>query len=145
MKLESAAFEAGKRIPDRYTCKAEDVSPPLTISGVPKECKSLPLIMDDPDAPAGTFDHWILWNLNPSKIELAEAESFSHEGENGFGTEGYRGPCPPIGKEHRYFFKLFALDTLLDLPKRSIKEDVETAMDGHILSSCELIGTFQRD
>lgn len=144
MKFESSAFSNGKAIPERYTCDGEDISPPLTMNDVPKNCKSLALIMDDPDAPMGTFDHWIVWNLHPKTNDLAEEASVPHEGENSFGTNGWRGPCPPRGETHRYFFKLFALDTMLDLEDGSTKEALENAMKGHILDKIELMGTYKR-
>ena len=144
MKLESSAFLYGKPIPERYTCDGEDISPPLFISKVPSGCKSLALIVEDPDAPVGVFDHWIVWNLHPKTNDLAEEISLPHEGENGFGTIGWRGPCPPKGHPHRYFFKLFALDTMLELEGGSTKESLEMAMKGHILEETDLMGTYQR-
>src|SRR5687768_12104349 len=119
MRLESPVFLNGKPIPERYTCDGEDISPPLLISGVQSSCKSLALIVEDPDAPVGVFDHWIVCNLHPKTNELSEEASLPHEGENGFGTSGWRGPCPPKGKPHRYFFRLYALDTMLHIQKGS--------------------------
>ncbi|CRX38664.1 YbhB/YbcL family Raf kinase inhibitor-like protein [Estrella lausannensis] len=144
MRLESSAFNGGQPIPERYTCDGEDVSPPLQISDVPKGCKSLAMFVDDPDAPVGTFDHWIVWNLHPKTNDLAEGVSLPHEGENGFGTVGWRGPCPPRGSPHRYFFRLYALDTMLPLREGSNREEVEEAMEGHILEKAELMGTYRR-
>ena len=144
MKIESSAFENGQPIPRRYTCDGEDVSPPLVVNDIPNGCKSLVLTVDDPDAPVGVFDHWIVWNLHPSTNEIAEAQDLPHEGENGFGSVGYKGPCPPRGTPHRYFFKLYALDTQIDLENGSSKEQVEKKMRDHILDQCELMGTYQR-
>jgi Raf kinase inhibitor-like YbhB/YbcL family protein len=144
MKIESPAFAAQQKIPKKYTCEGEDHSPPLTFSGVPAQAKSLALIVDDPDAKHGTFDHWIAWNLPPTTNVLAEGAFVPRQGINGFGQKHYRGPCPPPGAPHRYFFKLYALDALLTLPESSSKEDLEKAMEGHILMRAELVGLYQR-
>lgn len=143
MKLTSHAFENNKPIPSKYTCQGEDISPALAISGIPTGTKSLALIVDDPDAPRGTFDHWISWNIAPSTT-IQEAAKLGVNGINGFGTKGYKGPCPPPGSAHHYHFKLYALDTMLDLKEGSSKAEVLKAMQGHILDQAELIGTFQR-
>lgn len=100
--------------------------------------------MDDPDAPMGTFDHWIAWNIPPKTPDLPEGASLPNEGTNGFGNLGYGGPCPPRGKPHSYFFKLYALDTKLNLPAGSSKSAIESAMKGHILEETSLVGTYQR-
>jgi len=144
MELVSPSFEYGKPIPKRYTCEGEDVSPSLLIGKVPNNCKSLVLIVDDPDAPMGVFDHWIVWNLHPKTTEIAEDASLPHMGENGFGVSEWRGPCPPKGHPHRYFFKLYALDTMLNLKDGSTKDELEKAMKGHILEQVDLMGTYQR-
>ena len=142
LAVTSPAFENNKSIPSRYTCDGDDVNPPLTIEGIPEETKSLVLIVDDPDAPMGTWDHWIVWNIPPtSKIEENSVPGV--EGLNDFGKHSYGGPCPPSGT-HRYFFKICALDTKLNLDSNSRKKDVEKAMKGHILASGELVGLYSR-
>lgn len=144
MIIESPAFEQHQAIPQKYTCEGENLSPPLKFSGLPKEAVSLVLIMDDPDAPMGTFDHWIAWNIPPQTVNLGEGSSLPNQGKNGFGNQSYGGPCPPKGNPHRYFFKLYALDTKLNLPAGSSKGAVESAMKGHILEEASLVGTYQR-
>jgi len=148
MKIRSSAFENGGNIPSKYTCDGEDTNPQLSISDVPVEAKSLVLIMDDPDAikPAGkVWDHWIVWNIPVDTTEISESEEPA--GIHGKGTSGnlnYHGPCPPYA-EHRYYFKLYALDIQLDLPEGASKLEVEAAMEGHILKKDELIGKYKRD
>ncbi len=144
MKITSAAFEHNQRIPKKHTGEGEDISPPLTLSGIPDNAESLVLIVDDPDAPMGTFDHWILWNIDPETAEFEEGFSYGIEGTNHFQEKHYRGPLPPPGPIHRYFFKLYALDSTLDLLEGATKSEVEEAMDGHILDQAELIGTYSR-
>lgn len=142
LSVSSSAFENNKLIPAKYTCDGANVNPPLTIEGVPDGAKSLVLIVDDPDAPMGTFDHWVVWNIPPtSKIE--ENAVPGTEGVNDFRKRSYGGPCPPYGT-HRYFFKVYALDTKLDLSPNSRKKDVEKAMQGHVLAKGELIGLYRR-
>lgn len=143
MQIESPAFEANQIIPKKFTCDGEDLSPPLNIQDIPKGAKSLVLIVDDPDAPRGTFTHWLAWNIDPSSSSLPEGASVPSQGRNDFGELDYRGPCPPKG-EHRYFFKLYALDTKLDLASGSSKKQLEDAMKGHIIGKAELIGLYQR-
>jgi Raf kinase inhibitor-like YbhB/YbcL family protein len=144
MKIKSPVFEHHQSIPVKYTCQGENVSPPLVFSDIPEGTQSLVLIVDDPDAPHGTFDHWTVWNLSPQLTLLPENASVNHQGLNHFGNMQYDGPCPPPGKPHRYFFKLYALNTQLDLNKGTIKEEIEKAMKGHIIDQVELIGTYQR-
>lgn len=145
MKLTSSAFEYGKEIPRKYTCQGEDVNPPLEISNVPQNAKSLALIMDDPDAPIGTFVHWVVWNIDPktTKIEENSLPIGASEGMTDFRRRGYGGPCPPKGV-HRYFFKLYALSEKLDLPPNTTKKDLEKAMEGKIIAQAELMGTYQK-
>jgi len=143
MQLKSQAFQNGKLIPGKYTCDGKNVSPPLVIMDAPKETKSLALIMSDPDAPHGTFLHWLLWNIPPKVTELKEGESPGVKGKNDFGKPGYGGPCPPSGI-HRYVFRVYALDIMLNHPESSTKQQVEAAMKGHILQSAELIGRYSR-
>lgn len=143
MKISSEVFTYGA-IPLEYTCDGSDVSPSLSFSGVPEGTKSLALIMDDPDAPMGTFVHWLVWNISPTKSGIVKAEKLSEpQGTTDFGTKGYGGPCPPSGT-HRYFFKLYALDTMLDLKDGSKKLDLENAMNEHIIDKAELIAKYSR-
>jgi Raf kinase inhibitor-like YbhB/YbcL family protein len=151
MQLTSTAFQEGAAIPAKYTCDSKNVSPPLKWTGVPPTAKSLVLIVDDPDAPVGTWVHWVLYDLPPTATELAENLPTSHsvaggakQGLNDFRRIGYGGPCPPPGKPHRYFFKLYALDALLELKPGLTKKDLERAMDKHILAQAQLMGTYQR-
>lgn len=145
MKIESAAFGHGKPIPQKFTCQGEGVSPELSFHDIPHKTESLVLIMDDPDAPSGTFDHWIAWNIPAETQNLTEGtQLLKQQGKNSYGKKGYRGPCPPPGNAHRYFFKLYALDDVLSLPDGAVKKQVESAMEGHILAMAELIGTYQR-
>jgi Raf kinase inhibitor-like YbhB/YbcL family protein len=150
-QLSSASFTASQMIPKKFSCEGTDVSPQLSWSGVPSAAQSLALIMDDPDAPAGTWAHWVLYNLPASTKELAEAVDKQEQladgtlqGRNSFGKVGYGGPCPPAGTPHRYFFKLYALDIKLDLKAGASKADLEQAMKGHILGQTELIGKYGR-
>ncbi len=144
MKISSSAFENNGMIPSEYTCDGDDVSPPLTISEVPKETKSLAVIMDDPDAPMGTFTHWLVWNISTQKTQFTKGEKISFpQGKTSFGRTSYGGPCPP-GGTHRYFFKLYALDTVLSLKGGSSKADLEKAMTGHILAEASLMGKYSR-
>jgi hypothetical protein len=140
--VSSPAFENGKFIPRKYTCDGDDVNPPLEIKNIPKETKSLALIVDDPDAPKGTWEHWTVWNIPPTE-RIQENTVPGVEGLNDFGRHSYGGPCPPFGT-HRYFFKVYALDTLLNLSPNARKKDLERAMEGHILSKGELIGLYKR-
>jgi len=152
MKLTSTAFENNQSIPSKYTCDAEDINPPLAISDVPEGAQSLVLIMDDPDIPdfvkksrgIEVFDHWIVFNIPPNTTEITEAtEPQSTGGVNSTGKTGYTGPCPP-DREHRYLFKLYAIDTMLELDSGATKTDVEQAMQGHILEQTQLVGLYQR-
>jgi len=147
MKITSPVFQEGKTIPSKYTCDGINISPPLEITDVPKESKSLVLIMDDPDAikPANKiWDHWIIFNMPPTTKKIEEGKE--PQGIHGKGTSNnlkYQGPCPPDA-EHRYFFKLYALDINLSLPEGATKTQVEEAMKGHILAQATLIGTYLR-
>lgn len=149
MKLSSQSFPNGGIIPSVYTWEGKNINPPLEISDVPKLAKSLVLIMDDPDVPktlrpSGIFDHWVLSDIPPNtKIIEEDSTPPGIEGKNTSGTNGYKGPCPP-DREHRYFFKLYALDTTLHLPSGKTKADVEKAMRGHVLEHCELMGLYEK-
>lgn len=149
MKLTSPVFKHEGKIPLKYTCDGENINPPLTITDVPSGTKSMVLIMDDPDVPKylrkdGMWDHWIVFNIPPGLRDVKEGKE--PEGVHGIGTGGnlkYSGPCPP-DREHRYFFKLYALDTELNLPEKATKQHVEKAMEGHILAQTQLMGQYER-
>ena len=140
--LSSPAFSDNGRIPGKHTCRGEDVSPELVIADVPDDAKSLVIIMDDPDAPMGTWVHWVVFNI-PLVPGISEdsVPAGAVQGKNGWSRNDYGGPCPPSGT-HRYVFKLYALDTMLDLEAGSAKEQVEQAMEGHILAQTKLTGLF---
>ncbi len=131
-------------IPKKYTCDGDDVSPELVFSDIPDGTESLALVMDDPDAPMGTFDHWVVWNIPSDTEKIEEGEEPSGvQGKTGFGKKGYGGPCPPSGV-HRYFFKLYALEDTLDLREGSSKKDLEQAMDDLIIEKAVLVGKYSR-
>jgi Raf kinase inhibitor-like YbhB/YbcL family protein len=143
--LTSEAFPHRGPIPGRHTCEGDDVSPALAWTDPPPGTRTLALIVDDPDAPIGTFTHWLAWNIDPSTGGLAEGESPPAEGTNDFGAIGWNGPCPPRGHgAHRYFFRLHALDTEFELGSSAGRDDVGRAIEGHVLATAELIGTFER-
>ena len=142
LTVKSPAFENNKLIPSKYTCDGEEVSPPLTVEGIPEKTKSLALIMEDPDAPAGLFIHWLVWNIPPTD-KIQENSVPGTEGLNTDKTNSYHGPCPP-GGTHRYYFKVYALDAHLNLGAFSDKEVLENAMQNHILAHGELIGLYRR-
>lgn len=145
MRLTSPAFGQNEPIPAIHTCDGDDVLPSLIISGVPEDAVSLALIVDDPDAPGGSWIHWVVWNLPASATQLSAADlpETAVQGPNDFGKSAYGGPCPPSGA-HRYFFKLYALDRKLDLPAGTTATELETAMQPHLLDKAGLIGTYQR-
>jgi Raf kinase inhibitor-like YbhB/YbcL family protein len=143
--LQSSGFDHAGPIPRRHSCEGEDLSPPLSWSGLPEGTRSLALVVDDPDAPAGTFTHWLAWALDPGAEGLGEGEPAPVEGRNDFGTSGYRGPCPPPGHgRHRYSFRLYALDSESELPPGAGKRELERALEGRTLAAAELIGTYER-
>lgn len=146
MIIASPSFENNGFIPSKYTCDGDNVNPPLEIKNVPQDAKSLALIMDDPDAPRGTWIHWIIWNIDPKTTLIPENSipSQSVEGQTSFGSRGYGGPCPPSGS-HRYFFKLYALDATLDLSSKTDKAVLEKAMERHVLDKTQLIGLYNRN
>ena len=151
IQLTSSAFADGSPIPSKYTCDGNDTSPPLKWSGVPQGTKSLALICDDPDAPAGIWVHWVMYNIPATVTELPEGVptgdavlGSARQGVNDFRRIGYGGPCPPRGNPHRYYFKLYALDTELALKPKATKKDVVDAMQGHILAEGQLMGTYRR-
>lgn len=146
LKLTSRAFADGGQIPQKYTCDGEDVNPPLTISGVPENTQSLVLIVDDPDAPRGVWDHWLVWKISPTTGEVPEnsVPAGAVQGTNSFGKVSWGGPCPPPGPAHRYVFKLYALDISLDLAAGARKAEIEQALTGHILAQTQLVGRYGR-
>ena len=151
IEIESSAFEEGGIIPSKHTCDGENVSPALSWSGVPEGTKSLALICDDPDAPVGTWVHWVIYGIPAETTGLPEAVpaektvlECAKQGITDFKRIGYRGPCPPGGAPHRYFFKLYALDTELELDSGAAKKQLLTAMEGHILAQGQLMGKYGR-
>ena len=150
-QLRSSAFRENELIPKKYTCDGSDVSVPLSWGDPPQGTKSFALIADDPDAPAGTWVHWVLYDLPPDTRELPESssrqehlENGAKQGKNDFGKIGYGGPCPPAGRSHRYFFKLYALDQTTGLQAKAAKQQVLDAIKGHTLGEAQLIGTYKR-
>jgi Raf kinase inhibitor-like YbhB/YbcL family protein len=149
--LSSSAFTDGGAIPARYTCEGQDTAPPLAWTGLPPGTKSLALIVDDPDAPdpqapKRTYVHWVLYDMPPTAAGLPEGGALppgTREGRNDWGRTGYGGPCPPIGR-HRYFHKLYALDTMLGDLGQPPKADLEKAMEGHVLGQAQIIGTYEK-
>ncbi|MFZ0886855.1 MAG: YbhB/YbcL family Raf kinase inhibitor-like protein [Candidatus Binataceae bacterium] len=149
--VESAAFAQGAAIARVHTCEGADTSPPLSWKGVPASAKTIALIVDDPDAPRGTWVHWVIFDLpaNITRLDEGVAKTATpangaHQGVNDFGRLGYNGPCPPPGSPHHYHFRLFALDSALSLPSTATAADLRTASKGHVLATGELIGTFGR-
>lgn len=149
MKLTSSAFKEGGIIPSIYTCEGKNINPPLLISGISANAKSLVLIMDDPDVPASVrpermYDHWVVFNIPPTTHQIDEhATPPGVQGRNTAGKNQYTGPCPP-DREHRYFFKLYALDKLLELHAGATKKEVEHAMHGHIIAECHLMARYEK-
>lgn len=150
MKLTSPVFEHNGSIPAKYTCDGEDINPPLQVSDVPESAQSLVLVMDDPDVPESVradrmWVHWVVYDIPPDTTDIPEGKRPPGiEGQGTSGDLGYHGPCPP-DREHRYFFKLYALDTMLDLSEGVSKAEVEQAMQGHVLDHAELIGRYERN
>jgi len=149
--VKSPAFSPGAEIPKQFTCSGADISPALEWSGAPAKIAGFALIMDDPDAPAGTWVHWVLWNVPSSVHSLPQdvakrgkLDDGSQQGPNDFRKIGYNGPCPPPGKPHRYFFRLYALDATLNLAPGATRQELDVAMKGHIVGEAEYMGTFRR-
>ena len=149
--LRSSAFQDGADIPRQFTCDGSDISPALSWSEPPAQTKTFALIVDDPDAPVGDWVHWVAWNIPAATRQLPENVAKSgdlpgggRQGTNDFRKTGYGGPCPPAGKPHRYFFKLYALDTTLDLKPSADKKDIELAIKGHVLAQAQWMGKYQR-
>jgi len=144
MRISSPAFENGGKIPAKYSCDGQDASPEIAIEGVPPGAQSLVLIVDDPDAPGGTFVHWVMYNIPPSTTVIPENGSAGTQGVNSGGEQGWNSVCPPSGS-HRYFFKVYALDAVLSLyPQAADKRAVEAAMRGHVLATAEIMATYSR-
>jgi Raf kinase inhibitor-like YbhB/YbcL family protein len=146
MKIASSAFAEGAAIPAQYTCDGANGNPPLEFHAAPQTAQSLALEMVDPDAPSGAFTHWLLWNLPSNTATIADSAQPAPgvAGTNGFGQASYGGPCPPSGPPHHYVFTLYALDSTLSLPAQSKREDVESAIKGHVVAEARLSGTYQR-
>ncbi len=146
LTLTSQAFTAKKQIPGRFTCDGQDINPSLEWNSAPIGTQSMALIMDDPDAPVGTWVHWLLWNIQPGTRHINEnsVPDGAIQGLNSWKRNSYGGPCPPSGT-HRYFLKLYALDIVLNLPRSATKAELENAMQGHILAKAELMGTYSRN
>lgn len=142
LKVISTVFSHNGHIPSEYTCDGKDINPPFEITNIPEGTRSLALLMEDPDAPRGTFDHWLVWNISPNEA-IAEQTNPGISGTNDFGKTGYGGPCPPSGV-HRYFFKVYALDTKLDLLAGADKDALLEAMTDHILAEGVIMGLYQR-
>lgn len=145
LQVTSGAFSQGQAIPQKNTCDGQNVSPPIAWSGAPANTKSFALICEDPDAPSGTFIHWVLYDVPGKATRLGEGSpGGGKEGVNGFGNNGYGGPCPPAGKAHRYFFRVYALDTDSLSGAGTSNQSVSAAMKGHVLAEGHVMGTYQR-
>ena len=147
MILTTPAFKNGEPIPKKFTCEGGDMNPELHVENLPQGAKSLALLVEDPDAPGGTFVHWIVWNIDPLAAFIKEESKpmKSVEGTNSGARMGYMGPCPPPGAPHRYFFKVYALDIQISLMPGAKKEEFKAAITGHVLTDAELMGTYQRE
>lgn len=143
MQISSPAFNDNQEIPSQYTCQGQDINPALEISDIPDTAQTLALIVDDPDAPMGTWVHWVVFNIPAGTVSIAENSIPGKQAGNDFGRASYGGPCPPSGT-HRYFFKLYALDTELDPVAIQSKADLEKAMQGHILAEARVIGLYKK-
>lgn len=141
-RISSPAFEEGERIPVQYTCDGKNISPPLDLSGIPGKTASLALVVEDPDAPAGNWVHWVVWNIDPLK-SIGENSIPGTEGLNDFGKHHYGGPCPPSGT-HRYYFRAYALDSLLAIPGSSDRFQLAEAIEGHVLAESAWMGRYTR-
>jgi Raf kinase inhibitor-like YbhB/YbcL family protein len=142
LHISSPQFKNNDYIPSKFTCEGENISPEIVVDNIPSNTKTLAVILDDPDAPNGGFVHWVAWNITPAKV-IAQRTVAGSMGKNGRGDLGYTGPCPPTGVHH-YHFTIYALDTTLDLSQEAGKEELVTAMKGHVLGSGELIGLYKK-
>src|SRR6266550_8084955 len=145
MKINTNAFPEGGVIPDKYARQGSNMNPPLHLDDIPSRARSLAVIVDDPDAPSGTFNHWVIYNMDPKTKDIKEnsVPVIATQGRNDFGETEYDGPQPPSG-EHRYFFKAFALDTVLDLPRGARRQELEKAMEGHVLDQAATMGRYAK-
>ena len=143
VKITSPAFKDNEKVPAKYTCDGQDINPPLNIDDLPKDAKELAIIIEDPDAPSKTWTHWLVYNM-PVNIHIDENSVPGKQGMNDFGKKKYNGPCPPSGQQHRYYFKVFALDERLELDSGLTKKELETAMEGHILEQAQLVISYRR-
>lgn len=143
--VASPVFRDNGAIPKEFTCQGDDINPPLTIENVPPGAKSLALVVEDPDAPAGVWSHWVMWNISAGARGIGEnsVPAGAMQGKNDWGTRNYRGPCPPNGT-HRYFFTVYALDSRIDLPGASGRNELEKAMKGHLLGRAALVGFYRK-
>lgn len=146
LTLTSSAFKNGTPIPLNYTCGGQNISPPLSWQNPPKNLKSYVLILEDPDSPTQTWDHWLVFNINPQLTQLESNAKLANNqvGQNSYGNSKYNGPCPPWGSQHRYYFKLYALNTVLNLKEGASKAALQQAMQTHILGTAELMGIYKR-
>ena len=142
LQISSPSFKENEMIPSTFTCEGDSINPAISVKNIPQQTKSLALIMEDPDATRGTFDHWIMWNIDPNG-EIGEGSAPGNQGKNGYGKKEYAGPCPPTGTHH-YHFRIFALDTELELNDGANKTQLEDAMMGHILAEGELVGLYKK-
>ncbi|OGG05986.1 hypothetical protein A3D05_03370 [Candidatus Gottesmanbacteria bacterium RIFCSPHIGHO2_02_FULL_40_24] len=147
MNIKSSVFENNEYIPRKYTCDGENINPPLTLAEIPDNTKSLVLIVNDPDAPSGDFIHWVVYNIAPDELEVNEnsVPAGGVGGMNDSGNSGYAGPCPPPASPHRYFFRVFALDSVINLDKGARISEIKEKMDGRVIASAELLGLYKRD
>lgn len=145
LRISSPVFNHNEKIPDKYTCKGQNVNPPLEFSNIPDGTRSLVLIVTDPDSKYGTFIHWSIYNMNPQTKGIRESilPPEARQGKNGFGENKYAGPCPEDGR-HNYFFSLYALDTIVDFPEGATIEDLQTEMDGSILDQTSIVGWYEK-
>lgn len=151
LQVSTNAFQPGTEIPQKFTCSGEDLSPEISWTDLPEGTQSVAVIVDDPDAPVGTWTHWMVYDLPPSIQKLAQErprtaslDDGGLQGKNDFGNLGYNGPCPPPGKPHRYFFKVYALDQKLEIPAGATRKALDEALKGHVLAEGEVMGTFAR-
>jgi Raf kinase inhibitor-like YbhB/YbcL family protein len=145
LEVTSSTFKENDLIPSKYSCEKENINPPLTINNIPADCKSLAIIVDDPDALGSPFVHWVMWNIDPSIKMINENSAPGIQGINGHNKNEYTGPCPKFGMQHHYHFKIYALDEMLDLPANSGKQGLEEAMKNHIIARGELIGLYNKE
>ncbi len=143
-QLTSTAFDANGEFPKRFTCHGSDVNPPLEMSNVPAKAKSLALTVHDPDAPEGVWVHWVLYNIPPDKAQIAENSNPGYQSLNDFGKYNYAGPCPADERVHRYVFRAYAVDTILEINEGMTMQDLEKAMRGHIVAKSELVGVYRK-